>query len=66
MNEYTRKKVRVAVGLIALVICLLLVVAGHNFGASGSLSNGIGGLCIELLGLAGVLVLLGIYNKGYK
>lgn len=53
-------------GLVALVICLLLVVLGHNFGASGSLANGIGGLGIELVGLAGILTLLGIYNKGYK
>ncbi len=66
MNEYTRKKVRIAIGLIALVVCLLLVVWGHNFGASGSLANGIGGLGIELIGLAGILALLGIYNKGYK
>lgn len=66
MNEYTRKKIRIAMGLVALVICLLLVVLGHNFGASGSLANGIGGLGIELVGLAGILTLLGIYNKGYK
>ena len=66
MNEYTRKKVKIAVGLVALVLCLVLVVFGHNFGSCGTLSTGIGGLGIELVGLAGVLVLLGIYNKGYK
>lgn len=66
MNEYTRKKMKIAVGLVALVLCLVLVVFGHNFGSSGTLSTGIAGLGIELVGLAGVLVLLGIYNKGYK
>ena len=27
MNEYTRKKVKIAVGLVALVLCLVLVVS---------------------------------------
>ncbi|WP_367925030.1 hypothetical protein [uncultured Ruthenibacterium sp.] len=66
MNEYTRKKVKIAIGLLAFAACLLLVIVGHNFGSTGGLSSGIGGLVIELVGLAGVLVLLGIYNKGYQ
>lgn len=66
MNEYTKKKVKIIVGLAALLACLVLVVVGHNVGSTGGLSTGFAGLGIELLGLAGVLVLLGIYNHGYQ
>ncbi len=65
MNEYTKKKVKIAAGLAALLVCLALVVLGHSVGASGGLSQGLTGLGVELLGLAGILVLLYLYNKPY-
>ncbi|HJA24665.1 MAG TPA: hypothetical protein H9795_01230 [Candidatus Fournierella merdigallinarum] len=66
MSEYTKKIVKIVVGIIALAVCLALVVIGHSIGSSGGLSTGIAGLGVELLGLAGVLVLLGVYNHGYQ
>ena len=63
MNEYTKKKVKIVAGLLALAVCIALVVIGHNLGASGGLSTG---LAVELLGLGGVLALLGVYNHGYQ
>ena len=63
MNEYTKKKVKIVAGLLALAVCIALVVIGHNLGASGGLSTG---LTVELLGLGGVLALLGVYNHGYQ
>ncbi len=65
MNEYAKKKLRVVVGLVAVLVCIGLVIFGHNYGFSGDLSKGIGGLGIELLGLAGILVLLYLYNKPF-
>ena len=63
MNEYTKKKVKIVAGLLALAVCIALVV---NLGASGGLSTGLTGLAVELLGLGGVLALLGVYNHGYQ
>ena len=51
MNEYTKKKVKIVAGLLALAVCIALVVIGHNLGASGGLSMGLTGLAVELLGL---------------
>ena len=64
MNEYTKKKVKIVAGLLALAVCIALVVIGHNLGASGG--TGLTGLAVELLGLGGVLALLGVYNHGYQ
>ena len=50
MNEYTKKKVKIVAGLLALA----------------GLSTGLTGLAVELLGLGGVLALLGVYNHGYQ
>ncbi len=66
MNEYTKKKVKIIVGILALAVCLALVVIGHSVGATGTWATGMKGLGIELLGLVGVLALLGIYNHGYQ
>lgn len=64
MNEYMKKTLTVILGVVALFACLWLVVHGHSVGfAAGGL--GLGGLAFELAGLAGILVLLGIYNHGY-
>lgn len=65
MNEYTKKTLTLVLAAIALIACLWLVVRGHSVGfASGGL--GIGGLLFELGGLAGILVLLGLYNHSYQ
>ena len=66
MNEYTKKKVKIVAGLLALAVCIALVVIGPNLGASGGLSTGLTGLAVELLGLGGVLALLRVYNHGYQ
>lgn len=65
MNEYAKKKLTVAAGIVAVLVCIGLVIFGHNYGFSGDLSKGIGGLGIEILGLAGILVLLYLYNKPF-
>lgn len=45
--------------LVVFVVCLALIVIGQkNIGATG--------LMMELIGLAGLLVLLYIYNRKYK
>lgn len=65
MNEYTRKTLTKLVAAAALIACLWLVVHGHSVGfSSGGL--GLGGLAFELAGLAGILVLLGLYNHSYQ
>lgn len=62
MNEYTKGKVKILAGVLALLVCLGLVVAGHSIGNFGDLATGLKGLAVELAGLAGILVLLGVYN----
>lgn len=45
--------------LVVFVVCLALIVIGQkNIGATG--------LMMELIGLAGLLVLLYLYNRKYK
>lgn len=59
MNEYTKKILVGILVAIVFVVCIVLVVVGQkNIGPAGLLTM--------LLGLAGLLVLLGIYNKQYK
>ena len=65
MKEYTKKKLVSAAGVVWLRICVGLVIAGHTIGTFGTLSQGLAGLGVELLGLAGILVLLYLYNKPY-
>lgn len=59
MNEYAKKILIGILAAIVFVVCIVLVVAGQkNVGPTGLLTM--------LVGLAGLLVLLGIYNKQYK
>ena len=66
MNEYTKGKLKVLAGLIALAVCIGLVVAGHSVGNFGDLATGLKGLGLELLGLAGILALMAVYNHGQQ
>ena len=65
MNEYTLKKVKVALGILAALVCIALVISGHSRGCMSDMTQGIIGLGVQLLGLAGILVLLYLYNKPY-
>ena len=65
MNEYTLKKVKVALGILAALVCIALVIIGHSMGFMSDMTQGIIGLGVKLLGLAGILVLLYLYNKPY-
>lgn len=59
MNEYTKKILIGILVAVVFVVCIALVVVGQkNIGPAGLLTM--------LVGLAGLLVLLGIYNKQYK
>jgi uncharacterized membrane protein len=59
MNEYTKKILIGILVAVVFVVCIALVVVGQkNIGPTGLLTM--------LVGLAGLLVLLGIYNKQYK
>lgn len=67
MDEYTREKIKAVVNLAVLVVCVVLVILGHGMGADyGSLKWGIAGLGVQLVGLAGILVLLYLYNKSHR
>lgn len=59
MNDYTKKILIGILVAIVFVVCIVLVVIGQkNVGPTGLLTM--------LLGLAGLLVLLGLYNRQYK
>lgn len=55
MNKY----VKTILCLVVLVVCIVLVVIGQK-------TVGIPYLLMELLGLAGLLVMLYLYNKKYQ
>lgn len=59
MND-TRKKIIVGI-LVAIVfcVCVALVIVGHR-------NVGLQGLIIELIGLAGLIFLLWLYNRQYR
>lgn len=59
MNEYTKKILMGILAAIVFVVCIVLVIVGQK-------SIGPAGLLTMLVGLAGLLVLLGIYNRQYK
>ncbi len=65
MRQYTVKYIKMALAALVLIGCLCLVVAGHRMGSTAS-GLGAGGLVMELVGLAGVLTLLGLYNHSSK
>lgn len=66
MNEYTKKTIRNILALIAALACLALVIIGHSMGFMADMSQGLMGLGVQLVGLAGILVLLYLYNRRYK
>lgn len=59
MNEFTKKIITAVIVLIVFVACVVLVVVGQrNIGAAGLLT--------QLVGVAGLIVLLWLYNRQYK
>lgn len=60
MNEYLKKKLQIVLGIIVLVVCVALVIVGQRNTGAWS------GLATQILGLAGILVLLFLYNKQYS
>lgn len=59
MNEQTKKIIIGILVAIVFVVCVVLVVVGQR-------EIGYAGLGKQLIGLAGLLALLGIYNHQYK
>ena len=59
MNEFTKKIIIGSVIFVVVVVCVALVVAGQrNIGPSG--------LFTQMAGLAGLIILLWLYNRQYK
>lgn len=59
MNEFAKKLVAAVAVLIVFVVCVVLVVVGQrNIGAAG--------LMTQLVGVAGLVVLLWLYNRQYR
>ena len=65
MNEYTKKTVKLILAGIAALVFLALVIACLSRGYRADTRQGTLGLGIQLVGLAGILVLLYLYNKPY-
>lgn len=59
MNEQIKKVVIGILVAIVFIACIVLVVVGQK-------NVGLGGLGMELLGLAGLLFLLWLYNHQFK
>ena len=60
MDEYLKKKLLVIAGIILIILCVALVIIGRR--QTGQWS----GLGIQMIGLAGILALLYVYNKPYS
>lgn len=58
MDMYTKKKLKNIIRVVLLVVSLLLIIIGQRTISYGSLG-------IMLVGLAGVLVVLYMYNRSY-
>ena len=59
MNEFTKKIIIGIVIFVVFVVCVALVVAGQrNIGPSG--------IFTQMAGLAGLIILLWLYNRQYK
>ena len=59
MNEFAKKIIIGIVIFVVFVVCVALVVAGQrNIGPSG--------LFTQMAGLAGLIILLWLYNRQYK
>ncbi len=59
MNESTTKILTGILIAIVFFVCVALVIVGQR-------NIGPGGLCTMLLGLAGLIFLLWLYNRQYK
>lgn len=59
MNEQNKKWITICIVMVVFCICVALVILGHK-------NIGLEGLGTQLLGLAGLICLLGLYNKKYK
>lgn len=59
MNEYTKKLLVGILVAIVFVVCVAMVIVGHR-------NIGLAGLGVQMLGLAGLIVLLWLYNRQYK
>lgn len=59
MNEQIQKILIGILVAVAFIVCIALVVIGQR-------NVGLNGLGMELLGLAGLLFLLWLYNRKYK
>ena len=59
MNEQIQKILIGILVAVAFIVCIALVVVGQR-------NVGLNGLGMELLGLAGLLFLLWLYNRKYK
>ena len=60
MDGYLKKKLLVIAGIILIILCVALVIIGQR--QTGQWS----GLGIQMIGLAGILALLYVYNKPYS
>ena len=59
MNERTKSVLKTVLAAIFFIICVALVVLGQN-------NVGPQGLLVMLLGLAGLILLLYLYNRQFK
>lgn len=59
MNEYTKKLLVGILVAIVFVVCVALVIIGHR-------NVGLSGLGTQMIGLAGLIILLWLYNRQYK
>lgn len=59
MNEFTKKLLITILVLIIFTVCIILVITGQR-------QTGAPGLFRQLSGLAGLIVLLWLYNRQYK
>lgn len=59
MNEYTKKLLVGILVAIVFVVCVAMVIIGHR-------NIGLAGLGVQMSGLAGLIVLLWLYNRQYK
>ncbi|MDL2294853.1 hypothetical protein LJC60_09555 [Ruminococcaceae bacterium OttesenSCG-928-D13] len=59
MNSYTLQKLKTAAGALVVALCLGLIVLAQR-------SVGWGSLGLMVLGLAGLLAVLWLYNRGVE
>lgn len=59
MNETTKKVITGIIVFVIFVVCVSLIVIGQK-------NVGLPWLCMMLLGLAGLVFLLWLYNRKYK